>query len=354
MSSTSSKFSFQVLSAFLFLSILSFLIGCSLIPADARLKRFEFEEPQMGVPFRIVMYARNEKEAVEAASAAFQRIAQLNTIMSDYETDSEVSTLSRSSEEGSPAVPVSDELWRVLSTAQQLAEQTGGAFDITVGPCAALWRKARREQQFPDAARLENARKKVGFKNLVLDEQTRTARLLRFGMRLDLGGIAKGFAADEALQQLRARGITRALVAASGDVAVSDPPPGQTGWRIEVVGYDQPGGPPSAFVLLNNSAISTSGDLFQRLELNGVRYSHILDPSTCVGMTNRALATVIAGNCTLSDSLATIMTILPATEALALAAEYKAAARIARLEDNEPVVIQNEAFIKFATIDTNR
>src|SRR5688500_14611983 len=146
-----------------------------------QLQRFEFEEPQMGVPFRIVLYATNETHAEKAGDSAFARIAELNAIMSDYETDSELSKLSRSSEEGSPEVRVSEDLWRVLEPAQELAAETDGAFDITIGPCVALWRKARREQEFPDTTRLENARKKVGYENLVLNKKTRSARLLRFG-----------------------------------------------------------------------------------------------------------------------------------------------------------------------------
>src|SRR5688500_7825843 len=151
----------------------------------------------MGVPFRIVLYAGSEAEAEAGATAAFARIAELNAIMSDYETDSELSELSRSSEQGSPEVRVSDDLWTVLERSQQLAYETDGAFDITIGPCVALWRKARREQEFPDAARLETARGKVGYRNLVLQRRNKAAKLLRFGMRLDLGAIAKGYAADE-------------------------------------------------------------------------------------------------------------------------------------------------------------
>jgi FAD:protein FMN transferase len=327
-------------------SLLLLLTGC-LSPAKqnaTQLRRFEFEEPQMGVPFRIVLYATNEAHAEKAADAAFTRIAELNAIMSDYETDSELSKLSRSSEEGSPEVRVSEDLWHVLEPAQKLAAETDGAFDITIGPCVAMWRKARREQEFPDATRLENARRKVGYENLVLDKKSRSARLLRFGMRLDLGAIAKGYAADEALKTLRKFGVNRALVAASGDLALSDPPPGEKGWRVEIVGYDAPNGPPSAIVPLSNCGIATSGDLFQRVEINGVRYSHIVNPFTCVGMTNHALATVIAKNCMTADSLATVMTIADQKDAFAIAQKRNAAARVVTMENGKPIVEANAPF----------
>lgn len=316
------------------------------IEPNAQLQRFEFEEPQMGVPFKIVLYAENQKIAEEAADAAFRRIAELNAIMSDYETDSEISKLSRSSEEGSPEVALSADLWAVLDPSQKLAKDSAGAFDVTVGPCVGLWRKARREKQLPDAGRLELARSKVGYENLQLDPKNRTARLAKRGMRLDVGGIAKGYASDEALRLLRTRGIHRALVAASGDLALGDSPPGAPGWRVEISGYDRSGGPAASRAFLSNCGISTSGDLFQRVEIDGVRYSHILNPFTCVGMTNHALATVIAPRDTTADALATTMTILEPGEALKLAAKYKAAVRIIQMEGERPMVYENERFRK--------
>ena len=331
----------SALGGFLFL----FLTGCVTgFPKETALERFEFEEPQMGVPFRMVVYATNLAHAERAVDAAFARIAELNAIMSDYETDSELSKLSRSSEEGSPEVEVSKDLWQVLEPAQELARETDGAFDVTIGPCAALWRKARREQEYPAADRLENARQKVGYQNLILNPRKQTARLTRFGMRLDLGAIAKGYAADEALKVLRNFGIERALVAASGDLALADPPPGEKGWRVEIVGYDAPNGPPSAIVHLANCGVATSGDLFQRVEINGVRYSHIVNPFTCVGMTNHALATVIAKDCMTADSLATVMTVAERKTAFQIAARREAAARVVRMESGKPVVETNNRF----------
>ena len=343
------SFGHPVITGVLLFVIFALLTGCTSTPdskskASTSLRRYEYEQPQMGVPFRIVLYAKSEVTAETAARAAFERVAQLNAIMSDYETDSELSRLSRSSEEGSPEVSVSEDLWNVLSFAQELSRETGGAFDITIGPCSALWRKARREQRLPDAARLENARQKVGYQNLVLNKSRRTARLLKYGMRLDLGGIAKGYAADEALKVLRRHEVTRALVAASGDLALGSPPPDAKGWKIEIIGYDQPSGPPSRVALLANCGVSSSGDLYQRLQITGVRYSHILDPFTCVGVTNRSLASVVAKNAMTADAVATPMTILAPAEGLRLADEYNAAARVVRIENEKPVAHQNRRF----------
>jgi thiamine biosynthesis lipoprotein len=122
-------------------------------------------------------------------------------------------------------VKVSDDLFVVLKTALEIAEASGGAFDITVGPFVALWRRARKTKQLPTEAELAAAREKVGWQKVQLDPKERTVRLLVAGMRLDLGGIAKGYAGDGALAVLRRFGITRAMVEFGGDIVLGDPPP---------------------------------------------------------------------------------------------------------------------------------
>ena len=337
-------FKLQPAFARLLLVTLLALSGCASAPtADPALQRFVFEQPQMGVPFRLIFYADDEAKAREAARKAFERIAQLNQIMSDYETDSELNQLSYTSGSGQ-VVPLSSDLWNVLSFAQQIARQSKGAFDVTIGPCASLWRKARREAELPEPWRIQHFLQRVGYTNLVLHPKNRAATLLKENMRLDLGGIAKGYAADAALEVLHQSGFPRALVAASGDLAIGDPPPGQTGWKIEVIGSDLPGAPPSFTTSLRNAGIATSGDLSQRLEINGIRYSHILDPFTCVGMTNHALTTVVAPNCTTADPLATTLSILEIPEAKRLAASRKIAFRTIRLQDEQFESYENPAF----------
>ena len=273
-----------------------------------RLARFEFSRPQMGAPFRIVLYARDKARADEAAGAAFRRVEALNEMLSDYETDSELNQLSRSAGSGR-AIPLSDDLWKILVEAQRFAKLSEGAFDITVGPCVNLWRKARREHKFPEAARLAEARQAVGHEKLVLTRKT--ARLLVPDMKLDLGGIAKGYAVDEAMKVLKQHGIRHALVAAAGDILVSAAPPGKPGWQIEA-------GSPPKVLSLSNAAVSTSGDQFQHLELDGVRYSHIVDPRTGIGLTNQLTVTVIARNSTAADALATTISVLGREKSAAL------------------------------------
>lgn len=280
-----------------------------------RLDRYEFDETEMAVPFRIVLYAPNRGAAALAAAAAYQRVKQLNDMMSDYDPDSEVSRLSRTSGSGQ-AVPVSHDLWVVLQRAQWLAEKSAGAFDATVGPYVNLWREARREGKLPDPKRLARARLAVGYQHMKLDPKARTVTLEVPNMRLDLGGIAKGYAVDQALHVLGRFEIKSALVSGGGDLAVSDPPPGKKGWTVELPPLDASNAPSAKFLYLKRAGLSTSGDLFQRLDIGGRRYSHIVDPRTGIGLTDHSLVTVIAPDDFAADGLTKVMSVLNPQDAL--------------------------------------
>jgi thiamine biosynthesis lipoprotein len=297
-------------------------------PAGPR-ARHEFTEPYMGTTFRIVLYASTGEEAERAAHAAFARVADLDRILSDYKADSELSSLGRRA--GGPPVAVGPDLWRVLSAAQEWARRSGGAFDVTVGPVVQLWRRARRTSESPAEAALASARTLVGHDKLRLDAVARTAWLAEAGMRLDLGGIAKGFAADEAQAVLRAHGITRALVAAGGDIVVSGPPPDREGWSVEVA-LPPPLNDPGGHALeLRDAAVSTSGDAEQFVTLGGVRHSHIVDPRTGMALPGRSGVTVIAPTGTEADALATAVSVLGPQRGVELVeATPGAAARISR------------------------
>jgi thiamine biosynthesis lipoprotein len=228
-------------------------------------------------------------------------------------------------------VPVSGDLWRVLERGQAMAVRTDGAFDVTVGPLVNLWRRARRKAEMPSPELIAEMRSRVGFRNLRLDPAQRTAELLVPEMRLDMGSIGKAYAVDAALAVLRQRGFPCALVAGSGDMAAGDPPPGQAGWRIEVAPLDAPGAPPPQIVLLANRAVATSGDVFQRVEIDGKRYSHIVDPHTGIGLTDHALVTVLAPECATANSFSTAINVLGPERGLKLVEESPGvAARIAR------------------------
>jgi thiamine biosynthesis lipoprotein len=191
-------------------------------PTGPALARFQFSGTEMAVPIEVVLYAPCEEVATTAFQAALARFHQLNSILSDYDPQSELSLLSRTSGEGK-VVPISNDLWQVLSAAQGFSEKTSGAFDVTVGPVVRLWRRARRQHELPGQQHLQEARAATGYRHLRLSAQGHTAELLKKGMRLDVGGIAKGYATVQALAEMRKLGIRSAMVHAGGDTALGDP-----------------------------------------------------------------------------------------------------------------------------------
>jgi thiamine biosynthesis lipoprotein len=319
---------------------------CAESPPSPAPARFEFLQIEMAVPIKMVIYAADEATAEAAAEAAFGRISRLNEILSDYDPASDLRRLCDTSSEGAP-VPVSEELWQVLSHAQALSERTGGAFDVTVGPVVRLWRRARRREVLPPPDRLQAARGLVGYRLAKLHEKRRTVELLKPDMRLDLGGIAKGYVLDEALAVLRRHGITQALVDAGGDVGLGDRPPGKPGWLIGVASLE-PDWPPSRFLWLSNVAIATSGDTWQVVKIDGTLYSHLVDPRTGVGLTDHSTVTVIAKDGITADGLASAVSVLGPKEGLKLIEETPdTAAFILRAPDDTPETYESSRWKQY-------
>lgn len=279
---------------------------------EPTLHRYEFNEPRMGAAFRIVMYAPDHAAADRAARAAYARVDELNAILSDYDTTSEISRLSQRTLDGPMAEPVrvSDELFHVLQRSYEAAEQTDGAFDVTVGPFGRLWRRSRDQGALPSTRRLEEARPSVGYRFIKLDPKRRTVQLLAPRMRLDVAGIAVGYVVDEALAALKKQGVDRALIDAGGDLGMSGPPPAERGWRVAIQSLEKPGETTGEYVELRNASISTSGDTYRFVEIDGKRYSHILDPRTGLGLTDRIGVTVIAPDGITADWLDTAVPVL--------------------------------------------
>jgi thiamine biosynthesis lipoprotein len=276
--------------------------------AETELKRFSYSEPHMGTTFKLVFYAPDESAADKAQKAAFARVAELDGIMSDYKATSELMQLCKKA--GGDPVQVSDELFTVLAKSQEVARASDGAFDVTVGPIVKLWRRARRSREMPDPKELAAALELVGYDKVKLDPKEKSVQLSKAGMQLDLGGIAKGYTSDEVLAVLRKQGLTRALCAAGGDIAVGDAPPGAEGWKIGIAPLEDPDSEPKKFLLLANQAVSTSGDAEQYVEIDGKRYSHIVDPHTGIGLVGRMSVTVVARNGITSDSLTKVGAVL--------------------------------------------
>ncbi len=265
----------------------------------------------MGVRTSLTVYARDEDHARRACRLAFDRISALENSMSDYRINSEINRLSKSA--GGPPLKISDDLFFVLSRAQEIARLTNGAFDVTASPLIRLWREARREKKLPDPQKLAVARQLVDWKCLKLNRTNQTAQLQMKGMQLDLGGIAKGYAGDCAIEVLKSQGISSALYEAGGDVVVSNAPPESKGWKIEVENATSSGAP--RVLELQNAAISASGDSSQFVIIGGKRYSHVVNPKTGMGLTNRVAVTVIAPRGITTDSLATALSLPTSSDA---------------------------------------
>ncbi len=296
---------------------LIFLAACATSSDKSAWQRFEFNEPEMGVNFGLTFYARDKSAARRAAKEVYERIEALNAIFSDYNPNSELNRLTH--QPVGRSVKVSEELFVILQLAQSLSLETNGAFDITAGPYTRLWRQARRQKKLAGPILLKQAAQSVGHEKLDLNSTTRTVTCLALGMRLDLGGIAKGWAADEALSVLRKHGITRSLCAASGDIAIGDSPPGKEGWEVGVRALDKHGNFYNRTLSLRNCAVSTSGDTFQFIEIGGQRYSHIVNPRTGLGLTNRIMVSVIADKAMETDSQATAISVLGAQNGMTYA-----------------------------------
>ncbi len=288
-----------------YLPLVVALFGWGQEAGEPKLTRFQYTELHMGVQARIVVYAPSAERAEAACRSAFQAIADLDQAMSDYRPASELMRLC--AQAGGPPVRVSEDLFELLRRAQLLAERTDGAFDVTIGPLVRLWRSARKSGVLPGTEELEKARALVGYRKMRLDSASRTVLLESSGMLLDLGGIAKGYACDRALEVLRKAGLARAMIEFGGDIVVGEPPPGTDGWAVELF---EPSRSKNRTVRLRNSAISSSGDVEQFVEIGGVRYSHIVDPKSGLGLRNQVAVTVIARNGTDSDSLATALSVL--------------------------------------------
>ncbi len=272
----------------------------------AEWERFEFSDKKMGVPARIILHAPDAETANVAANAVWKRFDELNAALSDYDSESEIVRVCRDSGKSGAPVAISADLRRTLEESRRFCVLTGGAFDATVGPVVKLWRRSRYFNERPPEKILDAAKKTVGLDGWKLTEAgVETAP----GVRFDVGGIAKGFALDEALKTLRTFGIESALVDLGGDLRLGDAPPGKDGWTIGIAGLVKDG-EPAFYRTLANVGIASSGDANRYLELDGVRYSHIIDPRTGEPLTRRCVATVIAADATAADALASAVCVL--------------------------------------------
>ena len=254
--------------------------------------------------------------AAEAAEEVFAVFRRIDAEMSEWKPTSPLSAVNRQA--GGAAAPVPAELRALLHRGVEIGELTGGAFDVTWAALWGLWDFKAAEPRVPEAAEIARRVALIDYRQVEIDDAAGTVRLPRAGMKIGLGGIAKGYALDRAAAVLDARGVGSYLLLAGGQVFARGRK-GDRPWRVGI--RDPRGGPDDSFASLDltDASASTSGDYESYFMLDGVRYHHILDPRT--GMPARGLesATVIAADATLADALSTALMVLGPERGLALA-----------------------------------
>jgi thiamine biosynthesis lipoprotein len=292
---------------------------------------YAYSVQKMGSPFNIILYADTKQMADSAAQESFKLVDSINLICSDYDSSSELFKL-RYAAVGAP-IKLSPILFELIYIAKGAYKDADGSFDITVGPLSRLWRSARRSQQFPSHATINEARNRVGFNKVQLDSGAQTITFLYPNMQLDMGAIAKGYAADKVLELMKSFGITTALVDAGGDMVAFGMPPQKKGWTI---GINVPGQQEKLLerkLVLSNKAVATSGDAFQYMLHDRKKYGHIIDPRTGYGVTFQRNVTVVAPTATTADWLATACSILTLDQVKILAKKYKSEVLISTVQN---------------------
>jgi thiamine biosynthesis lipoprotein len=239
-------------------------------------------------------------------------------------------------------------MWSMLVFSLDAARRSDGAFDIAIGPLTKLQRQSRKEGKLPDPQKLKEAMQCVGWRYIKLDESRHAVQLLHTGMQLDVGGIAKGYTSDQVLKLLAQRGLKSCLCGAAGDIAVGKAPPARADWRVAIQSLKNPD-QSSDYVRFKNYAISTSGDTYRSAQVNGKRYSHIVDPRTGLGLTGRIGVTTLAPQGVIADWSATAISILGPEKGLEMIERLDgAAARIVTIdEQGNEKVYESKRFAQF-------
>ncbi len=327
-----------------FFFITGFLL--TTVIAHTQLQRFSFSQPKMGSAFIIIFYDTDSINAGKKAEQCYLLVDSLVNILSDYLPESEVNRLCKKAGTGE-WIKISPVLMEVMKHSLLAWKRSGGAFDVSIGPLSKLWRKARKEKIFPAPVAISEALKKVGAQNILLDTVHQQVKLVQPGMQLDFGGIGQGYIAQKVIEKLSAAGIKQALVNASGDIVLSGAPPGTPGWIVAV-------NPPRSgddvlekMIQAQNKSVITSGDVYQYIEKDGKRYSHIIDHRTGYGVQHQRNVTIITADGTTADWLATACSILSLKKAKRLARSQKAELLIAQWKNEKIVCYQTKGFSRY-------
>lgn len=275
--------------------------GCGSLPRFSKPVVVKRAQMQMGTLVTITAVAETESVAQAAASSGFAEIRRLEELLSTWIPTSELSRINAAA--GSAAVHASPETMEVVQRSLQAAEMTDGGFNIAIGPAVEAWSVTER-QHIPTEAELEQLIPLVDLHGVRVDVRDRTISLERAGMRIDVGGIGKGYAADRAVQVMQKAGAEAGVVALSGDIKTFGRLPDGLPFPVGIQ-HPRKEGEVLAWIDLQDEAISTAGDYERFFERDGVRYHHILDPKTLQPARGCQSVTVIAREGVWADGLDT-------------------------------------------------
>lgn len=303
-------------------------------PADEAGRWLSRDEVVMGTAIRVELWCEDAARGEAAIDDVMAEMHRIDRTMSPHKPDSELSRINRDA--GRAAVPLSNEMFVLLVQAQRFSQLSQGAFDITYASAGCLY--DYREGVAPDAAALARGRAAIGWKQLELDARTRSVRFARPGMRIDLGGFAKGHAVDNAANILQRHGIRHAHVAAGGDSRVI----GDRRGRPWTIGVRDPRAAEGLVALLplEDTAISTSGDYERFFEKDGVRHHHIVDPATGTSPSYVRSVTVLAADGLTCEALSKTVFVLGAKRGLEL---------IESLEGVDAIVVDAEGQLHYSS-----
>ncbi len=279
-------------------------------------KKFVYTGTAMGTIITVFIWTDDEAKASKGADSVFEEMKRLDSVMTTWTPDSEVSKVNAAA--GVKPVAVSDETFKVIERAQDVAKKSRGVFDITVGAFKGLWKFDQdMDGTLPDQAEVKKRLAMIGYKQLVLDKRKKTVFLRKKGMSITLGGIAKGYAVDKCVELLQREGFTNFMIQAGGDMYIA----GKKGADPWVVGIRDPRGAPDAMFALapvEDHSFSTSGDYERGFVKDGVRYHHILDPRTGQPAHASRSVTIRAKDAFTADAWSKVLFILGWKESLAL------------------------------------
>lgn len=270
----------------------------------------------MGTLARVVVVVQDRNQAAAAIQKAFDEIENVQILMNDRDPNSQLSEVNRRA--FFEPVAVDDAVFEVLAASIEYSRLSDGAFDVTVGPVVLLWRQSATTGEPPAAEALAEARASVGWQSLLLDAEHKTVRFGKEGMRLDLGGIAKGYAVDRAIQAMRDLGVPGGMVDIGGNIrCFGQPAHYARHWQI---GLQDPRHEQALLMTLvmDERAVATSGDYRRFAVVDGQRFSHIINPRTASSSQTLSSVTIIAPTAMQADALSTAVTVLEEQKGLAL------------------------------------